>query len=181
MANKVHSLKIFLEFSILSLIGFGGVLPFVYNCIVIKNKWLDDKKFTEILGICQILPGANVVNMSIILGWELNGLKGSLAAFSGLLLTPVIIICLLLQFFIKNFSVFYSYKQIFFGIAIVASSLILAMSFKFIKNNYFNFFEYIIMILIILSLIILKIKLIYVISVSLIVLFLYNIFYFNKN
>lgn len=49
---------LFMGFFILGLTGFGGVLPMARRMIVEKKRWLDGNEFTELLGLCQFLPGA---------------------------------------------------------------------------------------------------------------------------
>ncbi|VTR50837.1 chromate transporter, chromate ion transporter (CHR) family [Serratia fonticola] len=48
----------------LGLIGFGGVLPLARSMLVEQRRWLTAEQFTELLGLCQFLPGGNVINLS---------------------------------------------------------------------------------------------------------------------
>ena len=61
---KVGVLEIFLVFMAMGLSGFGGVLPFVRRTLVERRSWLTPNEFTEVLGLSQLLPGPNVVNIS---------------------------------------------------------------------------------------------------------------------
>jgi chromate transporter len=75
--------------------GFGGVLPWARRMIVEERRWLDEAEFTNLVSLCQLLPGPNIVNLSVALGRRFRGLPGSIAAFSGLMLAPfVIVVCL---------------------------------------------------------------------------------------
>ena len=47
------------------------------------------KEFTETVGLCQFIPGPNATNVSICVGQKINGLAGSIAAVTGLLLFPI--------------------------------------------------------------------------------------------
>lgn len=55
---------LFSGFMKLGLMGFGGVLPLAHRLIVEDQKWLNAEEFTNLLGVCQILPGGNIVNIT---------------------------------------------------------------------------------------------------------------------
>ena len=83
---------LFSTFFAIALSGFGGTLPFARRILVERRAWLTPEDFTETLSLCQTLPGPNVVNMSVVVGARACGWRGSLAAFAGLVGTPVIIV-----------------------------------------------------------------------------------------
>ncbi|CAM3458319.1 chromate transporter [Rouxiella silvae] len=84
--------ELFIGFFMLGLTGFGGVLPMARRMIVEKKNWLSGDEFTELLGLCQFLPGGNIINLSVALGNEFQGLKGALAAILGLICAPTAIV-----------------------------------------------------------------------------------------
>lgn len=79
-------------FLVIGITGFGGVLPVVVHEIVRRRNWLSVEEFTEILSVCQVLPGPNIVNISIMFGMRVKGVAGGLAAIGGLLLLPVALV-----------------------------------------------------------------------------------------
>jgi len=86
---KVKPAELFLTFSKLGLLGFGGVMPWVYTEIVENKKWLTAVAFSELLAMGQIIPGANVTNFSAMLGYRFCGLRGAAAAMLGLFTFPL--------------------------------------------------------------------------------------------
>ena len=46
--------------------AFGGVGPWARRIIVEEERWLDDREYAELLGLCQVLPGPNVGNVSVM-------------------------------------------------------------------------------------------------------------------
>jgi chromate transporter len=64
-----------------------------------ERQWMSEREFAELLGMCQILPGPNVVNMSVILGARWQGPQGSLLALTGILFVPVVAVLLLATFY----------------------------------------------------------------------------------
>ena len=79
---------LFASFLKMGLLGFGGVLPWARRVIVDERRWLGDREFAELIGLCQVLPGPNVVNLSVIIGARSHGALGSLIAVTAILLVP---------------------------------------------------------------------------------------------
>lgn len=86
---------LFRSFMKMGLLGFGGVLPWARRVIVDERRWLTDREFAELIGLCQVLPGPNVVNLSVIIGARTHGPVGSLIAVSAILLVPVAVVLLI--------------------------------------------------------------------------------------
>lgn len=83
---------LFWSFSWLALQGFGGVLAVVQRELVEKKQWLTREEFVEDWAVAQILPGPNVVNLSLMLGDRYYGFSGAMLALAGMLLFPLIIV-----------------------------------------------------------------------------------------
>jgi chromate transporter len=90
---------LFVSFSILALQGFGGVLAIVQRELVERKKWLTQEEFLEDWAVAQILPGPNVVNLSLMIGDRYFGMRGALAALAGMLALPLIIVLILAAIF----------------------------------------------------------------------------------
>ena len=72
---------LFLSFNWLALQGFGGVLAVVQRELVEKKRWMTREQFVEDWAVAQIMPGPNVVNLSLMIGGRYFGLAGALAAW----------------------------------------------------------------------------------------------------
>jgi chromate transporter len=90
---------LFASFLKMGLLGFGGVLPWARRVIVDERQWLDDRDFAQLIGLCQVLPGPNVVNLAVIIGSRSHGPLGSLIAVSGILFVPVGLLLLIATFY----------------------------------------------------------------------------------
>lgn len=86
---------LFVSFTLLALQGFGGVLAVVQRELVEKKRWMTREEFVEEWAVAQIMPGPNVVNLSLMIGSRYFGLKGAMAALAGMLTAPLIIVLLL--------------------------------------------------------------------------------------
>lgn len=83
---------LFTTFQEIGLSGFGGALPWARRILVERRGWMTDREFAELLGLCQVLPGGNVINVSIYVGARHHGPLGALVAFSGLMLAPLLLV-----------------------------------------------------------------------------------------
>jgi len=82
--------ELFLGFLSIGARSFGGVLPWAYQAMVEERRWLTHADFTETIGLCQVLPGPNLGNASIVLGKRWFGLRGAIVAFLGLFALPYV-------------------------------------------------------------------------------------------
>jgi chromate transporter len=86
---------LFVSFTILALQGFGGVLAVVQRELVERKQWLTHDEFLEDWAVAQIMPGPNVVNLSLMIGGRYFGLPGAMSALAGMLAVPLVLILLL--------------------------------------------------------------------------------------
>ena len=86
---------LFWSFTWLALQGFGGVLAVVQRELVEKKRWMTREQFVEDWAVAQIMPGPNVVNLSLMIGGRYFGVTGALAALSGMLAAPLVVVLLL--------------------------------------------------------------------------------------
>jgi chromate transporter len=86
---------LFFSFTWLALQGFGGVLAVVQRELVERKQWLTQEEFLEEWAVAQVMPGPNVVNLSMMIGGRYFGLPGALAALAGMLAIPLVVVLLL--------------------------------------------------------------------------------------
>jgi len=120
---------LFLSFTILALQGFGGVLAVVQRELVDKKRWLTREEFLEDWAVAQVMPGPNVVNMSLMIGGRYFGLPGALAALAGMLTVPLALL-LLLALVYANFAGHPGVVGALRGMGAVAAGLIAATGLK---------------------------------------------------
>ena len=91
-ARPSSPLDLFLSFTVLALQGFGGVLAVIQREMVDRKRWLTREEFIEDFAVAQIMPGPNVVNLSLMIGDRYFGLRGALAALAGMLCLPLLLV-----------------------------------------------------------------------------------------
>jgi chromate transporter len=87
--------EMFRVFTGLALQGFGGVLPVTQRVLVERERWLSQQDFVEMLALAQVLPGPNVINLSLMIGDRFFGWRGALASIAGMMAAPLVVVLLL--------------------------------------------------------------------------------------
>lgn len=80
--------ELFIAFLKVSLFGFGGGLVWARRMVVERRQWLDEGDFTDLLSLCQFLPGPNIASITVCVGAKLRGMPGAAAALAGFILIP---------------------------------------------------------------------------------------------
>ncbi len=114
--------------------GFGGVLPWARRTLVEHDKILTSEEFSAILGICQIVPGPNVVNLAVCIGSRFGGARGAVAAVLGLTLGPICIVMLLALLY-EHYKYLELVKGVLRGISAVGVGLIASTGFKMLRDE----------------------------------------------
>ena len=120
---------LFWAFTWLALQGFGGVLAVVQRELVDKRQWLSPEEFVEDWAVAQIMPGANVVNLSLIVGDRYFGWRGALAALAGMLAFPLAVV-LILTVALSGFAGNPMVQGALRGMGAVSAGLIAGTGFK---------------------------------------------------
>jgi chromate transporter len=121
--------ELFMAFSWLALQGFGGVLAVAQRELVERLRWLNREQFVELLSLSQVLPGPNIINLGLMFGDRHFGWRGALAAVSGLLAAPLVIVLALAALY-AQFSSVAQVAGALRGMGAVAAGLVLATAIK---------------------------------------------------
>jgi chromate transporter len=128
---------LFLSFTVLALQGFGGVLAVAQRELVERKRWMTNEEFVEEWSVAQIMPGPNIINLSIMLGSRYFGLRGAVAAVLGMLTAPMLVV-LLIALLYARFADHPGVAGALRGMGAVAAGLIIAVGLKLfpaLRNN----------------------------------------------
>ena len=93
--------QLFLTFAKIGAFTFGGgwaMISLIEREVVDKYRWMERTEFLDLLAVAQSMPGILAVNISVVVGDKLRGLKGSLAASAGTIMPCFVIILLIAMF-----------------------------------------------------------------------------------
>src|SRR3982075_3658844 len=122
-------IALFVAFAKMSLAGFGGVLVFARRGIVDRHRWMTGEEFNETYALCHFLPGPNVVNLSVVFGSRFRGIAGGIAAFSGLLGPPMVVMPILAALYAR-FGEIDVLRRILAGVSCAAVGLLISAVFR---------------------------------------------------
>ena len=128
-AQPAGPASLFWAFTWLALQGFGGVMAVVQRELVDKKRWLTPEQFAQDWAVAQILPGPNVVNLSIMFGERHFGWRGAVAACTGMLLGPTLVVLVLGSLYLQ-WADHPAVEGALRGMGAVAAGLVLATGLK---------------------------------------------------
>lgn len=174
MKTKQHLyLKLFFSTFYLSAFTFGGgyvIVPLMKKKFVDDLKWIEESEMLDLIAIGQSSPGAIAVNTSILIGYRIAGLKGSIVTILGTVLPPLIIITLVSTFysiFRENKIINAILKGMQAGVAVVIFDVVYSMTITILKNK--KKFMIIIMILAFFAAYFLKINVALIIMIAILI------------
>ena len=89
--------SVFLIFLKLGLTSFGGPiahLGYFRTEFVERRRWMEDRSFSDLVGLCQFLPGPASSQVGLAVGLSRAGWSGALAAWAGFTLPSAIVLIL---------------------------------------------------------------------------------------
>ncbi len=127
---SVPLVDLFLQFLFVGAVSFGGgIIAYERILLVEKRKWLTADQFMAYLAISQTMPGLNSVNLAVLTGDYLRGIKGSIIALLGLVL-PGSVLVLLLGFVYTALTDHAITVLLLTGIAAGATGLLAAVTYR---------------------------------------------------
>lgn len=77
-------------FAVLGTTSFGGgVVAYLRQALVERQRWFDDQEFVRLLELSQTLPGLNAVNLAVLAGDGVRGWRGATVAGLGMTLPGI--------------------------------------------------------------------------------------------
>src|SRR6185437_1911554 len=117
-------------FAKIGLMSFGGALSgWMHRELVARRQWIEEEDFLCGLALGQIMPGANVANLSLYIGQRLRGGIGAVVALTGMLLPPAVLVVLLAMVYERFAGIAWMHRFID-GVAAAAIGLLVVVGVK---------------------------------------------------
>ncbi len=130
-------LELYWTFVKIGCVTFGGgyaMLPILERELVDKRHWTTMDALRDYFSIGQCTPGIIALNVSTFIGEKRGGVKGAIAATTGFLTGPVLII-LIIAAFLRNFATYPVVQHAFAGIRVCVCVLILQAVLRLWKKS----------------------------------------------
>ena len=126
---SVSRLALFVAFSRISLSSFGGAMFWTRRELVERQRWLTDREFVELLALGQILPGPNVLNLTVMVGYRFGGWMGAAASVAGFLGWPCLVVAGMGALY-QRYGALPLVQRAVAGMSVVAAGLLLSNAIK---------------------------------------------------
>lgn len=101
-AENTHIVRqLFATFFKIGAFTFGGgwaMISIIEREIVDKHRWIEKPEFLDLLAVAQSMPGILAVNISVVVGDKLRGLRGSVVSALGAIMPSFLIILFIAMF-----------------------------------------------------------------------------------
>jgi chromate transporter len=143
--EKPSFIDLFLTFFWMGLTAFGGLAMFVHvrKHVVDKKGWLDANTFDSGLALCQVIPGAIIMQLSAYIGLKLKGIMGAVVCFVGFGL-PAFLIMFILSVLYKHTKNISGVEIVLTGLRVIIVAIVANAAYIFGKKNFRNVNDWII-------------------------------------
>ncbi len=100
--------------------------------LVEERRWVAPDDFAQVLALCQLLPGPNIANCSVVLGRRWFGLGGAAAAFLGLFALPFVWVLALAALY-ADYATHPLVRSIVAGVGVAGAGLFMGTALKLAK------------------------------------------------
>lgn len=97
-------LQLFVSYLKIGFFGFGGgyaMLSLIHSEVVVRNAWLTNGEFSDIVAISQMTPGPIALNSATYIGYEVAGIWGSIVATTAVCIPALTVMMLITRFYLK--------------------------------------------------------------------------------
>ncbi len=146
--NSPSYRQLFFTFFRIGITAFGGLAmtAHIRKHIVDKTKWLDGNTFDSGLALCQLIPGAIVMQLVAYIGLKKKGIPGAVISFIAFGLTSFLVM-LALSVLYKHSQNIAVVEKVLSGLRIIIVAIVANAAYLFGKKNFENVNDWIIAIL----------------------------------
>lgn len=127
--RRLSASELFFLFARMSLVGFGGVMPWTHRILVEKRRLMTPAEYAEMLAFAQLLPGPTICNLAVVFGYRHAGIWGAVSSLAGMVGPPVLLVVCLGVIF-QRYGGFPLAKDALKGMAIVSAAMVAAMALR---------------------------------------------------
>ncbi len=139
--SNSHLFFLFLKIGSVAFGGFMSLIAIVESIVVKEKKWLPQETILDGISLASILPGPMAVNVITYIGYKINGIKGAIATFMGIMIPSFIMILLLGDLYLK-YSEEPLVQSIFQGIMLAVAAIIIQVCLRMGRKNFRNAKDY---------------------------------------
>lgn len=127
--SMTAALCYWLKLGFISFGGPAGQIALMHDELVVKRRWISERRFLHALNYCMLLPGPEATQLAIYIGWLLHRTRGGVMA--GLLFVlPSLLIIIVLACVYLVFGTLPAIAGILYGIKPAVVAIVLAAAWR---------------------------------------------------
>jgi chromate transporter len=110
-----EAVRFWLKLGCISFGGPTGQIAIMHQELVVRRRWISERRFLHALNFCMLLPGPEAQQLATYIGWLLHGVRGGLAA-GALFVLPSLFVLLALSWVYLEFGHISAVAGILYGV-----------------------------------------------------------------
>lgn len=133
-----QALGFWLKLGFISFGGPAGQIAILHEELVVRRRWISEKRFLHALNYCMVLPGPEAQQLATYIGWLMHKTRGGLVAGT-LFVLPSLFILIALSWLYIAFGEVPLIAGIFYGIKPAVTAIVVQAAHRIglraLKNN----------------------------------------------
>lgn len=133
------ALKFWFKLGWISFGGPAGQIALMHEELVIRKRWISEKRFLHALNYCMLLPGPEAQQLATYMGWLMHKTRGGIAA-GVLFVLPSLFLLMGLSWLYIAYGQVTWVAGLFYGIKPAVTAIVLQAAYRIgsrtLKNNF---------------------------------------------
>lgn len=118
------ALRWWLRLGFISFGGPAGQIAIMHDELVIRRRWISERRFLHALNYCMVLPGPEAQQLATYIGWLMHGVRGGIAA-GALFVLPSLLILIALSWAYLAFGEVPAVAGVLYGLKPAVTAIVL--------------------------------------------------------
>ena len=127
-----------LKLGFISFGGPAGQIAIMHEELVVRRRWISEKRFLHALNYCMVLPGPEAQQLATYIGWLMHRTRGGIVA-GGLFVLPSLFLLIALSWVYIAFGEIPAVAGLFYGIKPAVTAIVVQAAHRIgsraLKNN----------------------------------------------
>jgi chromate transporter len=118
------ALRWWLRLGFISFGGPAGQIAIMHDELVVRRRWISERRFLHALNYCMVLPGPEAQQLATYIGWLMHGARGGIAA-GALFVLPSLLILVALSWIYLAFGEVPAVAGVLYGLKPAVTAIVL--------------------------------------------------------
>jgi chromate transporter len=124
-----EAFKFWLKLGLISFGGPAGQIAIMHEELVVRRRWISERRFLHALNYCMVLPGPEAQQLATYIGWLMHRTAGGVVA-GGLFVLPSLLMLVGLSWLYLAFGKLAWVAGLFYGIKPAVTAIVLHAAYR---------------------------------------------------